>query len=245
MTPTLDKLGRIFTVFSPQNDAIDAFQLGTYDQLENILLHHLVHRQVVSNDFIVGASFVTAANTKITLTQGEGESLLIGDVAFNADAGDIQATNGIIHGLADHMTPPTVLEYLKSNHPVLVSTLALDEGEDDDITFPQDILTIFAPTDAALGELEADATTAEVLTFHVASGQQYSVVAGNEPQTVVDVPTELGVNLKLSYEDGNIMVSHSEGDAEQKLPVQKTIRLLDGMVHVIDGVLLPPEPVAE
>jgi transforming growth factor-beta-induced protein len=104
--------------------------------------------------------------------------------------------------------------------------------------------TVFAPTDAAfdaafdtLGitaeELLADtATLAEILTYHVlpqaANSQLVATLDGST------VPTVNGAEVSISVEGGQIMVN-------QATVVSADLEAQNGIVHVINAVLLPPD----
>ena len=101
-------------------------------------------------------------------------------------------------------------------------------------------LTVFAPTDAAFGELgvTADnvgdvdfeaavgASLAEILTYHVVPGRRKEKSIVGEDQ----VPTLNGAKVAVDGTDLN------DGQAEI---VATDIEASNGFVHVIDGVLLP------
>jgi transforming growth factor-beta-induced protein len=104
--------------------------------------------------------------------------------------------------------------------------------------------TVFAPTDAAfdaafdaLGitaeELLADTVTlAEILTYHVlpqaANSQLVATLDGST------VPTVNGAEVSISVEGGQIMVN-------QATVVSADLEAQNGIVHVINAVLLPPD----
>jgi uncharacterized surface protein with fasciclin (FAS1) repeats len=101
-------------------------------------------------------------------------------------------------------------------------------------------LTVFAPTDEAFGELgvTADnvgdidfeaavgASLVEILTYHVSPGRRYSESVVNAPQ----VPTLNGAPIHV---DG------TELNDDQAEIVDTDIEASNGVIHVIDGVLLP------
>ena len=98
--------------------------------------------------------------------------------------------------------------------------------------------TVFAPTDAAFAALPAGlleklllpenkAVLASILTYHVVSGKVMStdVMAG-------DVASVEGSNLKLATDMG-VMVNDAK-------VTQADIEASNGVIHVIDKVLVPP-----
>ncbi len=99
--------------------------------------------------------------------------------------------------------------------------------------------TVFAPTDEAFAALPAGvldklllpknkATLTKILTYHV--------VAGNVPASAVKtgpVPSVEGANLDLIADAGNVTVNGAK-------VVQADVAASNGVIHVIDAVLLPP-----
>ncbi len=97
--------------------------------------------------------------------------------------------------------------------------------------------TVFAPTDEAFAAVPADtlaalgadkALLAKVLTYHVVPGKVMAadIAAG-------DVATVAGPTVKLSVVDGKVMVNDAT-------VVTADVAASNGVIHVIDKVLLPP-----
>jgi uncharacterized surface protein with fasciclin (FAS1) repeats len=98
-------------------------------------------------------------------------------------------------------------------------------------------LTVFAPTDQAFADL-ADAlgvdvedlleleNLADILLYHVTNGRRYS-------QSVVNAPQLRMLN------GGTVSVDGTDLNGEQADIVATDIEASNGVVHVIDGVLLP------
>jgi len=99
--------------------------------------------------------------------------------------------------------------------------------------------TVFAPTDEAFARLPEGTVEAlianperlrEVLTYHVVAGRVTSAqVAGLDRATTVN-----GADLRIHTHGGRVHV----GEATV---TQADIRASNGVIHVIDTVLLPPE----
>ena len=101
-------------------------------------------------------------------------------------------------------------------------------------------LTVFTPTDEAFGKLgvTADnvvdidfeaavgASLVEILTYHVSPGRRYSESVVNAPQ----VPTLNGAPIHV---DG------TELNDDQAKIADTDIEASNGIIHVIDGILLP------
>ncbi len=98
--------------------------------------------------------------------------------------------------------------------------------------------TVFAPTNAAFaalpeGTLESldEETLRSILTYHVVAGAVTAEdVMGMAPATVETVQ---GESLEISVQDGTVMVNGAT-------VVTADIQASNGVIHVIDQVLLPP-----
>ncbi len=99
--------------------------------------------------------------------------------------------------------------------------------------------TVFAPTNAAFEALGADAVNAaladtelltSILTYHVVSGK----VMAADVVNLTEATTVQGSVIKISVVDGNVFLN----DTVQV--VVTDIEASNGVIHVIDAVLLPP-----
>jgi len=108
---------------------------------------------------------------------------------------------------------------------------------------PDDTYTVFAPTDeafAALGQDTINALLADqaalrnILLYHVLPG---TVVTAEQATGLVgiDVGTGNGQNVQFSQRDGGLFVNDSA-------IISADIPAVNGIIHVIDTVLLPPTP---
>ncbi len=99
--------------------------------------------------------------------------------------------------------------------------------------------TVFAPTDAAFAKLPAGTVEAlladtkklaSILTYHVVSGK---VLAGDIVKAHGDTPSTVnGLPLDIVVRDGKVFVNGSQ-------VVTADIVASNGVIHVIDAVLLP------
>jgi len=100
--------------------------------------------------------------------------------------------------------------------------------------------TVFAPTDDAFsalpegtveGLLEDIPSLTSILTYHVVSGKVESGDLTNGP-----VPTVNGADVEINLDDG-VKVNDSN-------VVIADVQACNGVIHVIDAVLMPPTPEA-
>ena len=99
--------------------------------------------------------------------------------------------------------------------------------------------TVFAPTDEAFAKvpketmdaLAADPTGAltDVLTYHVVPGK----VMAADVTDGLEATTVQGETVKFTVKDGKVMINDAN-------IVQTDIECSNGVIHVIDAVLLPP-----
>ncbi|MFA9566159.1 MAG: fasciclin domain-containing protein [Acidimicrobiales bacterium] len=144
--------------------------------------------------------------------------------------------------------PQTIAEIAAGNEDLstLVTALgaATDAGRIDflgAVSDPHADLTVFAPTNdafAALGDT-LDAALADpgglltdVLAYHVLGES----LTGEELVHAGSATTLLGEDVSVEVRDGNVFVNDAQ-------VVIADIEASNGIVHVIDAVLLPPAPV--
>lgn len=237
-----------YTVFAPTDEAFDALPEGTLDslleeenqdQLEDILLYHVLSGTVTSDDVSAG-EVTTAAEIDVEITV-EDDMIYYGG-ALISDV-DVEASNGVIHTLDEVALPPTeeqdpsILDIANSNDDFSLLAEAVTQAGLADALDGEDELTVFAPTDAAfqallddlgvdLADID-DAELADILTYHALEGE---VPSGDVSPGVV---TSLdGRVLLIDDEDGLAVNGSSIVDTD--------IEASNGVIHVIDEVIVPP-----
>ena len=101
--------------------------------------------------------------------------------------------------------------------------------------------TVFAPTDEAFAKLpvgtvenllkpENKAKLTEILTYHVVPGD----VKAEQVTRLDEAKTVNGAMVKVSTENGKVMINDAT-------VVKADIEASNGVIHVIDKVILPPE----
>jgi uncharacterized surface protein with fasciclin (FAS1) repeats len=252
-----------FTVFAPTNDAFAALPAGLLDALllpENkdvltsILTYHVVAGKVTSDQVRPG-TVPTVEGSTIDLAVDGASVTLNGSV--NVIATDVMASNGVIHVLDGVLVPPTVdVEALlagggAAEEPGTIVDIAA--GNPDFSTLVAAVeaaglvetlsgegpFTVFAPTNDAFAKVDAavlekllkpenkDALTA-ILTYHVVAGEV--LAADVKPG---DVPTVQGDSITVTVDGGTVKLNDSTVTATD-------IIASNGVIHVIDTVLLPP-----
>lgn len=103
--------------------------------------------------------------------------------------------------------------------------------------------TVFAPTDAAFALLpdgtldnlllpENQAALADILTYHVVSGR----VTAADVVTLTTATTVQGEDIAITVVDGTVFLNGVEVSSTD-------VEASNGIIHIIEGVLLPPSSV--
>jgi uncharacterized surface protein with fasciclin (FAS1) repeats len=230
-----------FTVFAPTDDAFDALPAGVLDglladtdALAEVLLYHVVQGELTAADLDGYSSVTTLQGQEIAVTSG---SLVLNGVTVSQ--ADIMAENGIIHVIGEVLLPPSLDIPATAAANSDFSTLAAAVGAAglSQALAAEGPFTIFAPTDAAFealpaGTLEAlladpDALS-EILLYHAVAGKIFSrdldgVVA---TETLAGFPVLFDLSEGARVNDANIVATN--------------VLATNGVIHVIDKVLLPP-----
>jgi transforming growth factor-beta-induced protein len=150
---------------------------------------------------------------------------------------DVEAENGVIHVVDKVILPPTVVNIALANENFTTLVQAVVKAGLVDALSADGPFTVFAPTNAAFDALFAqlgisgiDDLTAEqlipILTYHVVPGNVVSTELSNG-----EVATLNGQNLSVDLSAG-VKINESE-------VIAADIQGSNGVVHVIDQVLLP------
>lgn len=237
-----------FTVFAPTDEAFAKLPKGTVEELlkpENkgkltaILTHHVVKGKVMASDVVKVKGAVALGGQRIDVDASPKGVVVDGAKVAKTD---IVCSNGVIHVIDAVMIPatdniPTVADKAGSFKTLLAAVKAAGLVETLSGEGP---FTVFAPTDEAFAKLpkgtlegllkpENKDKLAAILTYHVVKGRIYSeaAVAAKAATTVQ------GGTVKISASDKGAFVNESK-------IVKTDIDASNGVIHVIDAVLLPP-----
>ncbi len=248
-----------FTVFAPTNDAFAALPEGTLDtllmpenkqQLVDILTYHVVPGKVMAADVVELSEADTVLGQPVSIRTDMG-NVYVNDAQVIIT--DIEASNGVIH-VIDSVLLPQTDEAAGSDSEMMdivdtavadgrFTTLAAALGAADLIETlkGEGPFTVFAPTDdafAALPEGTVDSLLlpenkdqlTSILTYHVVAGKVMAadVVELTEAETVQGSPVQIRV------EDGKVFINDAE-------VIITDIETTNGVIHVIDSVILPPQ----
>ena len=235
-----------YTVFAPTNAAFTALfsQLGvsgidqlSADALRPILLYHVLGTKAVSSGLSSGyvSTLSPAVGGRFVSLKVDVASGVKLNSASNVTAADIQASNGVIHVIDKVLLPPTVadLAVANSSFTTLVSALS-GAGLVPALSDPKATLTVFAPTNDAFAQLTSVPEDLKpILLYHVLGSTVYASQVAT------------GCAKTLSAYMTNPMDIYINTASGVKINNSATVVLADvvgtnGVIHVIDKVLLPP-----
>lgn len=239
-----------FTVFAPTNDAFSDLPEGlleslSSDQLAEILSYHVVGDEIASGDLEAEQTVEALAGGELFITTADGE-VSVNDSATVVEA-DLEASNGILHSLDRVLLPDTygdVFNVIVKRY--MLSTLEqaiLDAGLGGTLQeSTENGYTVFAPNNEAfegLPEGTLDDLSQEelqnILTYHVLP----IAVLSTDLSDSQTVETVNGDTLVVEVTDETVNVTDSSGNTYQV--VTPDLAATNGVVHIIDGVLLPNE----
>lgn len=256
--------GGEFTVLAPTNEAFETFLAANgfmslsevpTDVLSNILLNHVISGTVNSTNLVDAGSGYSTTNA--SNMDGDNLSLYFdtsSGVTFNGIssvvAADIVASNGIVHVVDEVIGLPTVVTFAVSNPAFSTLVAAMTtEGLSVDIVSilsssdEPSPFTVFAPTNDAFGSLLAELGLNALGDIPV---DILEATLGTHVAPEANVrSTDLVDGMSVNTINSTITVSLSDGaklidpNGRESNIVAVDIQAYNGVVHVIDNVLLP------
>jgi transforming growth factor-beta-induced protein len=256
-----------FTVFAPTDAAfaellatleIEAADLLAHPDLSKVLLYHVVSGKVMSTDLSDGMMPATLNGNTIEIGTTNGVKINQAMVT----AADIEASNGVIHVIDSVIIPPDfkldtsmeedkmmedkdmmeakpdIVDIALSDESFSMLVMLLQEAELVGALQGDGPFTVFAPTNDAFvdlvtalditpEELMAQPALADVLLYHVISGK----VMSTDLSDGLEAATLNGDTIKFDLSSGVM--------ADQANVAAADIEASNGVVHVIDSVLIP------
>ena len=242
-----------FTVFAPTDAAfttlmealeVSAEELLAFEGLTDVLLYHVVGAQALAADLSDGQEITTLLDQDVTITIN-GMGVFVNEAMVTV--ADIMADNGVVHVIdavllpeMDDNLPETVVDIIVASEVHTLLEAAVVAAGLVDALSGEGPFTVFAPTDAAIVALtEALSITAEELLAlpNLSEILQYHVVAADAfAEDLSDgqiLTTLLGQDVTVSISDAGVMINDA-------MVIVADLEAENGVVHVIDAVLLPP-----
>ncbi|MEN1784178.1 MAG: fasciclin domain-containing protein [Bacteroidota bacterium] len=239
------------------------------DLLAAILSYHVIGSAVLSTQLTDGQVVATSQGESLTVSTESGVSFTdASGEASNVSAADITTSNGVVHVIDRVLLPQVALDAVAALQAsaknivevaqetadlssLVAALVKADESPNNDLvtTLSGDgPFTVLAPTNAAftslferlegyssLDDFDTEAEQdllAAILSYHVISGA--AVTADQLDGS--DVTTVLQEDLGVSIEGG---VSFIDAASESALVTTADVITSNGVVHIIDKVLIP------
>ena len=236
-----------FTVFAPVDSAFEGLPdgaleliLANTDQLTELLFNHVHSGEVYSEDLEDGMMIPTLNNTELEVSI-EGMTVMINlSTVIQADQ---SASNGVVHIIDKVLIPEvgqvdstvwSIIEFSPIHTTLEAAIIAADL---DGALSGEGPFTVFAPTDDAFDALPAgtvDALLADIpqlnsiLLHHVHPDNALA----EDLMDGMGVPTMNDDVLFVSIDGSSVMIGMAN-------VIQADIEADNGVVHVIDMVLIP------
>jgi transforming growth factor-beta-induced protein len=243
---TLDGTGN-FTVFAPTNAAFNQLlsDLGVsgideipVETLKSVLLYHVLGEEKKSGMLQSGYynTLSPAFNGFMSLNVNSASGVNL-NKNTSVTSADVDVKNGVIHVIDKVLLPPTVVDHALANDNFSILVQAVVKADLVNALNAEGPYTIFAPTNAAfqelftqlgvsgIGDLTAEQLT-PILTYHV--------VEGNIRSTDLSAGTVPTLNGDIT-----IALSPSPSINSTSQIIATDVQASNGVIHVIDEVLLP------
>lgn len=260
LSSTLSDPTAQLTVFGPTNAAFDtlATQLGYADgpalvdalpasALASIITYHVLPSRKSSTDLSAGGTQPTdyvfeGAAATLAVDASSGVALTDADLTTaHVATADVGAANGVLHVVDKVLVPPGVLNVVQmaQANPDFTSLVgALVSVGLQDTLSGSGPFTVFAPTNEAFAAIADTVATltpdqlTQVLEYHVVAGQ---VLAADIP---FGTPIATLDGQTFTIESGTPPTIVDTTDTPADI-VATDVRASNGVIHVIDKVLLP------
>jgi len=252
LTDTLSGEGS-FTVFAPPNAAFEALGDATLTklldpvwqpQLQDIILYHALGSKVISTDLKDGMTAQTLNFQKDDITINLQPPRVNENSKVILTLVDVPADNGVVHGIDTVLLPPSatssIVDIAVGGDAFSTLVAALSAAGLVDTLKGDGPFTVFAPTNDAFAALpegtvddllkpeNIDKLTA-ILKLHVVSGNANSASLATGPVTTLE-----GSSVDVVVTTEGVMVKDAK-------VVTADIIASNGIIHVVDSVLLPNE----
>ncbi len=234
-----------FTVFAPTDEAFAALPEGVLDDLladpealSEILLYHVVADELLAEDVLAESALTTVQGDDISVDGAT--ATLNGTVAITQT--DILASNGVIHVIDAVLIPPaeelqSIVEIALGNPDLSTLVTAVQAAGLVDALQGDGPFTVFAPTNEAfaalpegvLDDLLADPEAlSEILLYHVVADELLAEDVLAESALTTVQGDDISVDGATATLNGTVAITQTD------------ILASNGVIHVIDAVLIPP-----
>ncbi|WP_298487192.1 fasciclin domain-containing protein [uncultured Maribacter sp.] len=268
--PTNDAFVALLEVLGDDYNSLDDFDTEEeINLLKNILLFHVIPNATVkAGDLTAGEVGTAFTNNSISIIDNQG-TFVIGDasdVNTNITGTDIIASNGVAHTIDKVLLPQAAIDFVTNLNlktivelavatndlSVLVSTLQQADAGLVETLSGDGPFTVFAPTNDAFVALleslgdeynavsdfdtdEEKALLVKILTYHVIGNTTALSTDLSDNQEITTLQSE---KITISLTGGVYITDATDTPAQV---TAADVIASNGVVHIIDKVLLPQE----
>jgi uncharacterized surface protein with fasciclin (FAS1) repeats len=231
-----------FTIFAPVNAAFAALdpdavgrllEDGNQALLQKVLTYHVVPGRVLASDLTDDSDVATVEGSTLRIDLDGGATVN----GANIIATDIEVENGVVH-LVDEVLLQNldVVDVAVLNGFESLVAAVQAAGLESALRDESSSLTVFAPTEAAFAAIAPvptdPATLQPILLYHVVGTEAYAADLSDG-----QVLTTLQGGTVTVQTDSGVLLEGAQNNAGVALP---DVPASNGVIHVIDAVLLPP-----
>lgn len=240
-----------YTVFAPTNEAFEALPEGALEallkpenkeQLVRVLAYHVVPGKLMAEQVVATPNAKSLTGDKqLVEFSVKDEKAYVNDATIVKT--DVAASNGVIHVIDKVILPeelPNIVEAASSNDSFSTLVAAVKAAGLVDVLSGDDMLTVFAPTDEAFAKLPEDTLNSllqpenkeklqAILTYHVVPGK----IIASEAVKADEVETVNGAKAPIEVSGDSVTIGGAN-------IVATDIDVANGVIHVIDSVIMPP-----
>lgn len=210
-------------------------------------------------------ALTTLSGQSVDLTVNEDEETLVDGA--NIVTADIKASNGSIEAIDAVLMPETrtIAEMAAemaadTEAPQFVTLMAAVAAADSSVAAtlsdPDVNLTVFAPTDQAFAAVGAETLSAvladqkmltDILLYHVLPQNVHAFDLLINSDTTASLMSEEGLSVDTALENQQVVIKAGGDDKGFSLTINsanviiRDVDTVNGVIHVIDAVLLPSE----
>ncbi len=244
-----------FTLFAPTDDAFKKIPPGIIADLlkpENrekfieTLTYHVVSGRALTAANIIAMNppfKLEMLNSIATSITRDGNRINVNNATVIQ--ANIFGINGIIHALDNVLFPPDILQTASNDGRFKTLVTALSAAALGGVLQGLGPFTLFAPTDAAFDKLppgtiadllkpENRAKLIKILTYHVLDG--IALTAANITALKPPFKLEMLNNIATSITEDGVKIKVNNATV-----IQVDVITSNGIIHVLDTVLLPPD----
>jgi len=251
-----------FTVFAPSNEAFAKLPKATLShlldpknikELDDILEYHVISGTAVFKaDLSADQKAKTLEGQDVEIRKSSDGKVFVNQA--QVITADVDASNGVVHIIDAVLLPPSpsskqnivqLAEHTKGLDILVSALVAADLA--DTLSSASKKFTVFAPTDQAFNALPAGTLQSlmkpankkklvDILTYHVLPEE----VLSSDLKPFQAVKTVEGKLLHVTKFGDQVRVGASLESKDLRDVINADNLASNGVVHIINGVLLPP-----